>query len=907
MFSLINNNRRNPKKKLKMTTKSYLNISEQPINKPPVNILTVNKPPVNKPQDYSIKIMYIYSTKFTLFFADNLKSYFESINIKSKIINSSISNIDIEECRNNPNLYFFIIGPQYFINISRDYTLKTTGKPLNDLPKNKYIFYQIEQLNQTQNIMNSISKLEDLFEKSYAIFDNSIINLKYYSDNLRENVKLLSPLIYQEDINLEYLQEDTFAKEFTNKIINHALKMIKSKSEMNILFIGTINNRRVKILNRLKEDGYNVKIISKTIGQELIEEIKKSEIVLNLHYYPNSLLEIFRIHDLLPYDCKILSENPGKEEEMDLIEKYGKVVSFFPVIDDDLSNIDEMYKLIDHDFLANASAIAERKKFIEEVNEGNRESLKLKLNIKTYKIIVARYNENIEWTKNFNNVIIYNKGNKLDNFTNIIELDNVGREGHTYYKYIYDNYDSLPHYVIFLQGHPFNHSPNLYKNLNDIIDENNFKYFEWLSEYIHKDNLNGNPNHPGLKIGEYYKKIFKINIQTDYVEFKSGAQFLVSKESILSRTKDFYLNIIKTLDYNINPIEGYCLERLHKYIFTKKKEHCITIIVSRYNESVDWINSIINNNYIEKCIIFNKGLNNITINNYKIEIYNVKNIGREGGTYLDYIINNYDNFPENLIFTQADPFEHNDKFLDFLKDENIELYSHNQILTLTKQWKILDDIPPQKFVKYNNSYNIGNLELIKYFATDYDHQVIGHSAFFDWGVNYNYKEFIEIYKNYNKMKTVCDLIGLDSPKKIIPFIFSGCFFVKSKQIMRHSKEVYIKLRKFLYNSNNQGGAEGYILERFWHYLFTGESYDTINECLKELFVDIVPIVKIYCDTEKKIVFKNIHNSNNIIENENKYLIYNKLNNDIKILPGIDLDGPEIKSMECYNINEAKYL
>jgi hypothetical protein len=30
------------------------------------------------------------------------------------------------------------------------------------------------------------------------------------------------------------------------------------------------------------------------------------------------------------------------------------------------------------------------------------------------KIIVARYNESIEWTKEFPNVIIYNKGEKLN-------------------------------------------------------------------------------------------------------------------------------------------------------------------------------------------------------------------------------------------------------------------------------------------------------------------------------------------------------------------------------------------------------------------------------------------------------------------------------------------------------------
>ena len=70
------------------------------------------------------------------------------------------------------------------------------------------------------------------------------------------------------------------------------------------------------------------------------------------------------------------------------------------------------------------------------------------------------------------------------------------------------------------------------------------------------------------------------------------------------------------------------------------------IVISRYNEDVAWINTIKDNWYIEKIIIFNKGQNNISFNDTKIKIFNVPNRGREGGTYLDYIIDNYGNFPE---------------------------------------------------------------------------------------------------------------------------------------------------------------------------------------------------------------------------------------------------------------------
>jgi hypothetical protein len=46
------------------------------------------------------------------------------------------------------------------------------------------------------------------------------------------------------------------------------------------------------------------------------------------------------------------------------------------------------------------------------------------------KIIVSRYNEDISWTKEFSNVVIYNKGETLKGDYNEIELENVGRESH---------------------------------------------------------------------------------------------------------------------------------------------------------------------------------------------------------------------------------------------------------------------------------------------------------------------------------------------------------------------------------------------------------------------------------------------------------------------------------------------
>ena len=105
-------------------------------------------------------------------------------------------------------------------------------------------------------------------------------------------------------------------------------------------------------------------------------------------------------------------------------------------------------------------------------------------------IVVARYNEDVRWTLNYKNIIIYNKGLSLGKGYKQLNTINVGREGHTYYKYIFDNYDKLPEYIIFLQGNPFDHSPDIVNKINHIIYLIKRKKinvdFLYLSSYIRK-------------------------------------------------------------------------------------------------------------------------------------------------------------------------------------------------------------------------------------------------------------------------------------------------------------------------------------------------------------------------------------------------------------------------------------
>ena len=277
-------------------------------------------PPPAPPVDTSIKKMNIFTKRFTAISAKLLADMLEGLGIKTTVNLRDINNQDIEECERDLNLYLFIYCPQW--NLARP------GKDIKQLPKNKYFLYQLEQLNQTEQPYQNIDIIINIIKNSYYTFDYSQTNLSYYPEDVRDKVKLLKPLIATPK---EYKQEKT----------------------IDILFIGLLNERRTKILDEIKRYSrekhldYKIEIVEKAFEVYLDVLIKKSKIVINLHYYPNAILELFRIHDVLPYDCKIISELPGDGDPDALVEKYKDYVTFFPVVKDDLSNVGLMYSAID--------------------------------------------------------------------------------------------------------------------------------------------------------------------------------------------------------------------------------------------------------------------------------------------------------------------------------------------------------------------------------------------------------------------------------------------------------------------------------------------------------------------------------------------------------------------------------
>jgi hypothetical protein len=77
----------------------------------------------------------------------------------------------------------------------------------------------------------------------------------------------------------------------------------------------------------------------------------------------------------------------------------------------------------------------------------------------------------------------------------------------------------------------------------------------------------------------------------------------------------------------------------------------VKIVVAKYNENLDWIKKVTHN-----VTIYDKSENPIEVEGK--EVLPLKNVGREGETFLYHIVHNYDNLDDVTIFLQGNPFEH---------------------------------------------------------------------------------------------------------------------------------------------------------------------------------------------------------------------------------------------------------
>ena len=140
--------------------------------------------------------------------------------------------------------------------------------------------------------------------RSYEVWDYSKKNIAELENLGIKNVKFCG---------LGYVPEMTSIK--------------SAKNDIDILLYGSLNERRLGILRKLRDMGVSIQVLFGVYGEQRDYYISRSKIVLNIHFYEAKVLEVVRVYYLLANRQFVISEQ-GNDQELERLFHGG--VAFAP-------------------------------------------------------------------------------------------------------------------------------------------------------------------------------------------------------------------------------------------------------------------------------------------------------------------------------------------------------------------------------------------------------------------------------------------------------------------------------------------------------------------------------------------------------------------------------------------------
>lgn len=319
----------------------------------------------------SEKLIVIITPSEMLYITKLFYRFFVSHNIRTKVVLSS--NLDaFFETNQEKDVLFFI------------YCIFHIPFYLKRFFKKNYIIYQLEQhrnneLSQHYHSMLSNGLLEYYYKNALMVIDYCPQNIAFLQHFLNIKPHLL-------EVPIENIKS-------TNQLEN--------KKTIDLLFMGSINEKRKIILSNLSQK-YNVVVLRNVFFTELTAYFDKSKILLNIHYYENAILERVRINEGLHHGLMVLSEKPCVTDT-ESMEMYKDIVEFIDEIDvtklDLLYNkIDEMLHTFEINFEERQAFLKQRLSFLANISEND-----------TFKLFESILNKNKNKNKSINVNTIKNK------------------------------------------------------------------------------------------------------------------------------------------------------------------------------------------------------------------------------------------------------------------------------------------------------------------------------------------------------------------------------------------------------------------------------------------------------------------------------------------------------------------
>ena len=223
-------------------------------------------------------------------------------------------------------------------------------------------------------------------------------------------------------------------------------------------------------------------------------------------------------------------------------------------------------------------------------------------------------------------------------------------------------------------------------------------------------------------------------------------------------------------------------------------------IITRYNETIDWIEYI--QSKVDIFYIYNKGENDVLFKNpvppelsQKMKIEKLPNIGRIDHTIVYHILKNWDNLEETLIS---------------LPGSILMCYAKGSYLTgINKRIEIYKE-------RYRGFYSPRFSKVSSHFNYSIDnYQAEGHC-------NRNNNPFIK--SEYPDFQTWKKALIDERPMRYVGM--RGMFIVHRDNIKHVKKKIYENLLESLSVGDNI--ENGHFAERIWAHIFRQYSFDTIK-------------------------------------------------------------------------------
>lgn len=224
--------------------------------------------------------------------------------------------------------------------------------------------------------------------------------------------------------------------------------------------------------------------------------------------------------------------------------------------------------------------------------------------------------------------------------------------------------------------------------------------------------------------------------------------------------------------------------------FNNSPNDNVDIIVSRYNETLDWMHEFPFNKY--KYIVYNKGPNDNFNKDFVKQVIKLDNVGRESHTYLHHIINNYNNLGRTTVFLPGSINTTNKKY--------------NKKFIAKKLLSIMNKINRAIFIAYPSNVDLKtrfhDFELKEYLLTSDENKQINNDSSMELSECRPYHRWYDKYFG-DKVSDV--------------MIHFGIFSIDRKDILQHPIEYYQTLINQLSSSSNP--EVGHYFERSWGVIF----------------------------------------------------------------------------------------